>query len=91
MSFQGMDVDAAPGVVDQINQFATAIHDAFSEATNLVSQICGTDWMGEDADNYREEWNSVVQTVDSVQEQIRNFANELNADLEEQSQTSSAL
>ena len=86
MAFEGMDVEAAQAVVQQINgtkdDFATLI-------SRMTTAVQGINWTGPDQTMYVNEWQSQSQSLlNGINQFIDSMATKLNFNISQQTSAS---
>lgn len=88
MAFTGMDIPA-------VRQLATQMDAASSEIEQLInrltSALAGTEWVGNDASAFRDEWQSSHTTnLRQVSERLKTVAEQARKNASEQEAASNA-
>jgi uncharacterized protein YukE len=86
--FLGMDVPAVRNLATQLSAKADEIESIMSV---LTSQLHSVQWMGPDADNFRNDWQSVHRVqLSTVAQALRDAATRANNNANQQEQASSS-
>jgi uncharacterized protein YukE len=87
--FLGMDVPAVRNLATQLSAKADEIESIMSA---LTSQLHSVQWMGSDADTFRNDWQSVHRVqLTAVAQALRDAATRANNNATQQEQASGAL
>lgn len=87
MAFVGMDVEQVQNLSRQLNQKASEIDNIIS---TLNSTLQGTDWKGQDAEQFRNDWNSTLtQKLRQVSEALKQAGQRASQNAQEQQAASS--
>lgn len=86
MAFVGMDIEAVRQLATQMDSKASDID---TIANTLNSLLGNTQWIGTDATNFRNDWNSTHMTnLRSVSNALKNAANAARNNASEQEDAS---
>ena len=87
MAFVGMDVEQVQNLSRQLDQKATDIDNIIS---TLNSTMQATDWKGQDANQFRNDWNSnLTQKLRQVSQALKDARRKASQNAQEQQTTSS--
>lgn len=85
----GMDPQEVRGLASQLDQAATQIEQI---RTQLTSKLSATQWVGNDAQQFRNDWNSThIPALNRVVEALRAAGQTANRNADAQEQTSGTL
>jgi uncharacterized protein YukE len=88
VSFTGMDIPAVRTLATQLSAKADEIE---SIANTLSSQLDGVQWIGFDADGFRNDWQSTHRTqLHAVATALRDASTRATANANQQEQASAA-
>lgn len=80
--FLGMDVEAASSTAGNVKTFANELNGIFDGA---LSAVQGADWVGPDADAYKQNFqSSITSALDGFAGVVNALATELEQDVQEQ-------
>ncbi|MDO5662000.1 MAG: hypothetical protein Q4G40_04840 [Brachybacterium sp.] len=86
MAFKGMNPDEGREVASFVRDTGNKINESANAVKGIVD---GLEWVGPDADSFKEEFNAFVsQAVASLVDAYSSQSDILNADADEQEQTS---
>lgn len=89
MAFVGMDIEQVQNLSRQLNQKASDIDNIIS---TLNSTLQGTEWKGQDAEQFRNDWNSnLTNSLKQVSQALKDASQKASKNAQEQQNTSSAL
>lgn len=85
--FIGMDVEQVRNLATQLGQKAQTIDEVIA---TITSTLASTDWKGQDADQFRADWDGNLTTqLRNVAQSLRDTEQRANNNAAEQEQTSS--
>ncbi len=85
--FIGMDVEQVRSLANQLGQKAQTIDEVIS---SITSTLANTEWRGQDADQFRSDWEGNLTTqLRNVAQTLRDTEQRANNNATEQEQTSS--
>lgn len=86
MAMIGMDVQQVRDLAAQFGAKADAINDIVTEISNRLNS---TEWKGQDAEKFKDDWNSNLTTqLRNVAQALRDAQQKANANAQEQEHTS---
>lgn len=89
MAMIGMDVEVVRGLARTFEQKATAIDEII---TTINSQLSSVEWKGNDAEQFRNDWNTTLTTqLRNVAQALRDAQQKANTNAQAQEQTSASL
>ena len=89
MAMIGMDVEAVRGLARSFEQKATAIDEII---TTINSQLSSVEWKGNDAEQFRNDWNTTLTTqLRNVAQALRDAQQKANKNAQDQETTSASL
>ncbi len=89
MAMIGMDVEAVRGLARTFEQKATAIDEII---TTINSQLSSVEWKGNDAEQFRNDWNTTLTTqLRNVAQALRDAQQKANKNAQDQETTSASL
>ena len=87
MAFVGMDVEQVQNLSRQLQQKASDIDNII---TTLNSTMQSTEWKGQDAEQFRNDWNSsLTQKLRQVSQSLKDASRKASQNAQEQQTTSS--
>ena len=89
MAMIGMDIEQVRQLATQFGVKADAINDII---TDINSRLGSTEWRGQDAEQFRNDWNSSLTTqLRNVSQALRDAQTTANRNADEQDRVASTL